>query len=56
MLHICPQLGVGFPADSSSWNVSGTPSVRTAKQMHRELSQLVSYNVLAEPSVFFQFG
>jgi len=33
MWHICPQLGMRFLADSNSWNVNGTPNLRTVKQM-----------------------
>jgi len=30
-----PQLGVRFLADSNSWNVKGTPNLRTVRQMLR---------------------
>jgi len=56
MLHIRPQLGVRFLADSNSWNVNGTPSLRTVRKMLRVLSQMASDNVLAQPSVRFQLG
>jgi len=53
MLHICPQLGVRFLADSNSLKVSGTSNLRTVRQMLNVLSQLASDHVLAQPSVLF---
>jgi len=37
-----PQLGVMFPADSTSWIVNETPNVRTVRQILRVLEQLAS--------------
>jgi len=54
MQHIFPQLGVRFLADSNSWDVNGTPNLRTVRQMLWALSQLASGNVLAQPCVLFQ--
>jgi len=31
MLHTCAQLSVTLPADSNSWNVNGTPNLRTVR-------------------------
>jgi len=32
LLHVCPQLGVRFLADSNSWNVNGTSILRTMRR------------------------
>jgi len=51
------RVGVTFLADSNSWNVNGTPNLRTARQMHRALSQLASDDVLAQPGILlFKLG
>jgi len=55
MLHICPQLGVRFLADSNVWNANGTPNLRTVKQMLTVLNQPAS-DVLAQPGVLFAAG
>jgi len=48
-----PQPDVRFLTDSNSWNVNGTPNLRTVKQMLRELSKLASANILAQPGILF---
>ena len=45
-----------FLVDSNSWNVNGTPNLRTVRQMLRVLSQQASDNVLEQPSVLFSVG
>jgi len=37
-----PQLGVMFPADSTSWIVNETPNLSTVRQTLRVLEQLAS--------------
>ena len=56
MLHLCPQLGMRFLADSNSWNVNGTPNLRTVRQMLTVLGQTTSDNVFTQLSVLFQLS
>ena len=56
MLHLCPQLGMRFLPDSNSWNVNGTPNLRTVKQMLTVLGQMTSDNVFTQLSVLFQLS
>jgi len=51
-----PQLGVTILADSNSWNMNGTPNLKTMRQMLRVLRQLVSDNVLVQPSLPVSVG
>jgi len=48
-----PQLGLRRLADINSWNVNETPSQSYVRQMLGVLDQLVSDNILAQPTVLF---
>jgi len=53
MLHIRPQLGLRFLADSNSWNVNVTPNVRTVRHILRVLSQLASLTMFLHILAYF---
>jgi len=56
MLHICPQLGVRFLAESNSWKVNGTPNIRTVRQMLEYWDRWLLTMFLHSLAYFFQLG